>query len=172
MSIKLVKPNETLSESYRDYVMEWNQVDEKIVPYAARPRGMNYQELLGDWSVNETKEVYKLGFVPSSLYFLIDSSLRIIGALHLRHELNDSLTQIGGHIGYGIRPSERGNGYATKMLKLGLEIAKQHELREVLLTCDDDNIASYKTIELNGGVLKDIIEVKGVFVRRYTITIE
>jgi predicted acetyltransferase len=66
--------------------------------------------------------------------------------------LNEDLLNIGGNITYEIRPSERRKGYGKKMLELALIEAKERGLDKVLITCDEDNIASKKIIEANGGV--------------------
>jgi len=65
------------------------------------------------------------------------------------------LRNIGGHIGFNIRPSERRRGYGTAILALTLEKAKELRLKRVLVTCDDNNVASAKIIEKNGGILED-----------------
>ena len=72
----------------------------------------------------------------------------------LRHQLTEQLREHGGHIGYGIRASERGKGYATKMLELTLIEAKKLGINEVLITCNPDNIASQKVVLKNKGVLE------------------
>ncbi|MBP9779510.1 GNAT family N-acetyltransferase, partial [Candidatus Gracilibacteria bacterium] len=81
------------------------------------------------------------------------------------------LMEFGGHIGYGIRPSERRKGYATKMLALGLIEAKKLGIERVLLGCSDDNPGSYKTIEANGGIFDRYTEFEGQKARRYWIEI-
>jgi predicted acetyltransferase len=116
------------------------------------------------------REHVKLGFVPQSEFWLVDGD-EYLGLLKLRHELIESLYVIGGHIGYEIRPSRRGEGHATRMLALGLLEAKRLGFERVLLTCDDDNVASYRVMEANSAKLQDIIEVTGREkpVRRYWI---
>jgi predicted acetyltransferase len=79
-----------------------------------------------------------------------------IGRMSIRHELNDWLSEIGGHIGYDVRRSRRGEGHATAMLAAALPVAHDLGIKRALLTCDDDNIASRLVIERNGGVLEDI----------------
>lgn len=81
---------------------------------------------------------------------------RILGSISLRHRLNDFLLQVGGHIGYGVRPSARRQGVATAALGLALAQAESLGLQRVLITCQEDNIASARTIERHGGVLEDI----------------
>lgn len=76
----------------------------------------------------------------------------------IRHELNDFLLRIGGHIGYTVVPEFRRRGYATEMLRQSLAIARQRfELTRVLVTCDDNNVGSMRTIEKNGGVLENVV---------------
>lgn len=94
--------------------------------------------------------------VPQSHYWYVRDD-RILGRIRLRHALNERLRQEGGHIGYDVRPSEWGKGHATRMLSLMLPIAREAGLDRALLTCDDDNRASARVIEKNGGVLQDII---------------
>ena len=95
------------------------------------------------------------GWVPVSTFWLIRSDNVILGTSSLRHRLTEQLRNIGGHIGYNIRPGERKKGYGTLLLMLTLEKAKESGLERVLVTCDDNNIASVKIIEKNGGVLED-----------------
>jgi predicted acetyltransferase len=81
-----------------------------------------------------------------------------MGIIDIRHSLSEKY-YYSGHIGYSIRPSLRGKGYGTEMLRLGLEKAKELKIKKVLLTCKKSNIASQKVIERNKGVLeKEIFE--------------
>jgi predicted acetyltransferase len=95
--------------------------------------------------------------VPSTFLFAFAAS-RIVGRVSIRHELNEFLLRVGGHIGYVVVPEFRRQGHATAMLRRSLQIA--HEtlgLDRVLVTCDDDNVGSIRTIEKNGGVLENIV---------------
>ena len=94
------------------------------------------------------------GRVPWSTFWLVRDRQRILGCCRLRHQLNAYLEQEGGHIGYDIRPSERGKGYATYLLRLTLEKARQIGLTRVLLTADTANVASWRVIEKNGGAIE------------------
>ena len=78
-----------------------------------------------------------------------------IGRMSIRHELNDWLREVGGHIGYDVRRSRRRQGHATAMLAAALPIARGLGIESALLTCDADNVASGIVIERNGGVLED-----------------
>ena len=95
----------------------------------------------------------------------------IVGRSSIRHELNDWLLQFGGHIGYAVRPGFRNRGYATEILRQSLQIAHGLGITKVLMTCDDDNVASQKVIEKHGGVLEDKILHDEVLLRRYWIQI-
>ena len=111
--------------------------------------------------------------VPDSVFFLLDIERdRLLGAVNIRHYLNDSLLFSGGHIGDGIRPSERGKGYGTEIIRLALIECKKLGISKVLMTCDKDNIASAKTIIKNGGVLEsEFINEDGETEQRYWITL-
>jgi predicted acetyltransferase len=90
----------------------------------------------------------------------------------IRHALNALLEQVGGHIGYVVVPAFRRRGHATTMLRLALQIAHEElGIQRVLVTCDDDNIGSIRTIEKNGGVLENIVVIDGSSTpkRRYWI---
>jgi predicted acetyltransferase len=95
---------------------------------------------------------------------------RVLGAIALRHELNDRLMQLG-HIGYGVRPSARQRGRATWALGQMLGEARELGLERVLIVCAAGNIASAKTIEHHGGILEDVRETEQGPMRRYWITI-
>ena len=96
--------------------------------------------------------------VPTTFLFAFIGT-RIAGRVSIRHSLNESLAQEGGHIGYVVVPEFRRHGVATEVLRQAIPIARQKsgETR-LLLTCDDDNVASAKTIERNGGVLENLVQ--------------
>jgi predicted acetyltransferase len=95
--------------------------------------------------------------VPFSVFWLIEDE-EFIGEASIRHELNDWLLQEGGHVGYGIRPSRQGRGYGRLILALALEECRRLGIDRVLVTCDDENLASARIIEANGGELENVIE--------------
>ena len=97
-------------------------------------------------------------YVPSYDYFAVDDE-KLIGVIHIRIRLTDNLLRYGGHIGYGINPKYWKMGYGKKVLQLGLEESKTLiEDDKILITCDDDNVGSYKIIESNGGILENKVE--------------
>ena len=111
------------------------------------------------------------GRVPQLDFFLLRDVATILGWSGLRLWLNPNLEDIGGHIGYRIRPTERRKGYGARILAMTLAEARQHGLRDVLLTCDSDNIGSRRIIERNGGQLasESVSPQSGVLVDRYWI---
>lgn len=91
--------------------------------------------------------------VPARTYFLIRSNdNKIIGMINIRLALNERLKKYGGHIGYSIRPTERGKGYNKINLYLGLKICKEYGIEKVLMDADKENPASWKTMESLGGI--------------------
>lgn len=109
-------------------------------------------------------------WVPDSVFFCYDIDRDIyVGAVNIRHRLNDSLLFTGGHIGDGIRPSERRKGYGTAMLALALDECRKLGIKRVLMTCDKDNVGSAKAIQKNGGVKENEVIEDGVIEERYWI---
>ena len=124
---------------------------------------------------NRDKSKLPKGWVPSYDYFIVDDD-KFIGRISIRTELTPSLLQFGGHIGYGIHPKYWRMGYGTEALKLGLDVAKKLGIDKVLVTCDDDNVGSYKIIEKNGGILENKVKNESCgekfLTRRYWIDIK
>ncbi|MDP2743787.1 MAG: GNAT family N-acetyltransferase [Dehalococcoidia bacterium] len=111
------------------------------------------------------------GFVPHSTFWLVTDEQEVVGVSNLRHALTPGLQREGGSIGYGVRPSRRGRGYASLLLKLTLEKAGAIGLRRVLLTCGKENVASARVILKNGGVLdsEEFIEERNEIVQRFWV---
>jgi len=172
MNLNLVRYDEVSEEKYIDYISEWETLNEKVIPSAARREGRSFSEMMIKWREDETDIPVSKGFVPATLYFLTNESGRILGGIHFRHYLNERLRQDGGHIGYGVRKSERRKGYAREMLNLLLKKIKQLKIDKVMLSCDDDNIGSAKTIESCNGIMQDKVVFENELTRRYWITLE
>lgn len=95
------------------------------------------------------------GFVPGGFYVgVVDGE--VVGRVSVRFRLNEFLTRVGGHIGYGVRASQRRRGYATRMLQLALAICRERGIGRALLTCDVDNVGSRRVIEGCGGVFESV----------------
>lgn len=114
----------------------------------------------------------KPGFVPAS-FLVAEVDGVIVGRVSIRHELNDFLAIDGGHVGYGVGKDYRRRGYATEILRQSLEILRVIGVDRALVTCDDDNEGSIKTIEACGGELQDKIGAEGeTLTRRYWIDLK
>lgn len=98
-------------------------------------------------------------YVPQTIYWLYHNG-KPVGYGKLRHRLNEKLLELGGHIGYVIRPSERGKGYGKRMLAELVREAHKKSISRVLLTCDECNLASRRIIEWNHGGLSSIADGK------------
>ena len=94
--------------------------------------------------------------VPSIQFVSFDDVGRALGFLNLRLRLNEGLLNYAGHIGYSIRPSERGKSYAKETLRQGLQVAKEKNIKKVLVTCSVNNPASRAVILSNGGRIEDV----------------
>lgn len=108
------------------------------------------------------------GWVPAIQLVAFSEKGQAVGFLNLRLCLNDYLLEEGGHIGYSIRPSERGKGYAKEALRQGLQVAKQKNIKKALVTCSVENPASRAVIVENGGAFEDVRNG----VERYWIDLE
>ena len=110
------------------------------------------------------------GSVPDSTYWMIADET-YVGRITLRHRLNARLEQLGGHLGYDVRPAFRRRGHATSALAQLVPIARALGLSRVLITCDVTNLASIRVIEANRGVAQDEIQIddRVALTRRYWI---
>jgi predicted acetyltransferase len=109
-------------------------------------------------------------WVHCTYRWMVDGD-RLLGAIALRHRLNELLADVGGHIGYSVRPSERRKGLAGWALRLTLDEARKLGIDRVLITCRVTNVASARTIERAGGVFEDVRGPGDDQVRRYWITL-
>lgn len=98
-------------------------------------------------------------FVPST-FLVAEVDGAIVGRTSIRHRLNEFLLAEGGHIGYGVLATCRRCGYATEILRQSLIIARSIGIDRVLVTCDDDNVGSIKTIEACGGQLENVVTTR------------
>ena len=174
MAVKLIKLTKDYYNELISMIDEW-KYDQEInhtdtSPYAIFKNDYHdFYNYLNNLELKEAKD----GLVPDSVFFLLDEDRnKLIGAVNIRHYLNDYLLKFGGHIGDGIRPSERKKGYATKMIELALIECKKLGMDKVLVTCNKSNIASAKTIIKNGGILEnEIKDSDGEIIQRYWINI-
>lgn len=133
------------------------------VPYFLHyyAEGMAFSDYL-QVLVNQQLGANVSNFVPATFLFAF-SGPRIVGRISIRHSLNEQLERVGGHIGYVVVPEFRRRGHATEILRQGLQITRaQLGIERVLLTCDDDNVGSIRTIEKNGGKLENVLTGSGL----------
>lgn len=171
MNIKLVKLSYEYKELLFDMMDEWLSVEKDFSPYMIRRNDYHdFDYYLENLEIKEESN----GRVPDSTFFCLDLDRNIfVGAINIRHYFDEQYLYSGNnsHIGDGIRPSERRKGYATAMIKLGLDECRKLGLNRVLMTCDKDNIGSAKSIMNNGGVFEKECFVDGVIEQRYWITL-
>ena len=151
--LNLIKATDLLPSGVMEFRQTFLAAEECSIPGS---RGLHHYEKYEEWLwlVNECSKPDNMALgVQASTYFAVrKNDEKVVGCIELRHTLNEALAVSGGHIGFSVVPTERRKGYATQMLKQMLAEAKKIGLDKVLLTCDIDNIGSYKTIEACGGV--------------------
>ncbi|MCL1877394.1 MAG: GNAT family N-acetyltransferase [Defluviitaleaceae bacterium] len=165
--IELVFPTKFHEASVSEYLREHIDFGENSL------HGDSYldeAESYDEWLMNINKALH--GEIPSVIFFAVRKiDGKMLGTINVRHPYK-GYVQIHGHIGYGVRPSERGKGYATSMLKLALDYCKDIGLEKVLLTCDKSNVASAKTITKCLGVFEsESLQPDGRTLQRYWINI-
>ncbi|WP_070119365.1 GNAT family N-acetyltransferase [Bacillus marinisedimentorum] len=170
--VYLAKPSMELEEAYLSFYREWKDSGENMVPWVISKDPEDFEAMIRSLEDQAEGKGLPEGWVPDSTYWLVGEDMKVLGAVNIRHSLTEQLKNAGGHIGYGIRPSERRKGYATRLLALSLEKAGEIGIGKVLVVCDEDNIASAKTIQNNGGVPDDdYVEEDGNIVKRFWIDV-
>ena len=168
--IILVKPD----LSYADEIIKYKEESLAESPIINGSAGLDRFSSIEIWfeelKKRSCEDTVPKGLVPSSTYLGVrEKDNYIVGMIDIRHYLNEYLTQVGGNIGYSVRKSERNKGYAKQMLKLALEKCKELKIKKVLITCDEDNIASEKVILSANAKLEDIRNVDGENKKRFWI---
>lgn len=172
MNIILIQATSDYKQQITDFLDECKSSGKRIIPTAIMKFDHddfeNYCKMLEKRAHRETPDR-----VPATIYFTLDLDRNIVvGAVDIRHYLNENLLQHGGHIGDGVRPSERRKGYATAQIRLALEKCRELEIDRVLMTCEKWNIGSAKSIIKNGGILENEVNVEGKIFQRYWINLK
>lgn len=172
--IILVKPTKEYEKQMIEYKEEHISNGENKIHACSRWDKMNnYDEWLNFLKEHSSFETIKDNRTVNSNFLGIrKSDNKVVGMIDIRHELtNDFLRNYAGHIGYGVRPTERRKGYATQMLTQALEFCKDVlKLEKIMITCDKENIGSRKTIINAGGELeREYIADNGEKVQIYWI---
>jgi predicted acetyltransferase len=165
-TLKLIEPTAELKAEFLDFAQEYMSAGDKYY----KPDLEDFDGFLNNVRRNARGINLPPKIVRENIFWLIGKR-RIFGRSALRHRLTPRLEDLGGHIGYDIRPTERRKGFGTLILKLTLEKAKAIGLNRVLVTCDTDNTGSVKIIEKNGGKLseQEFSDAAGKIISRYWI---
>lgn len=168
--MKLVLLGQELEETFWTFAEELEAEGNRR--YTADARRLGFDAYLHGLDAMAAGQNLGPGYVPQTSYWLIDDRV-IHGLIRLRHRLTASLMEEGGNVGYVIRPSSRRRGFGTEILRLGLIEAAELGLKEVLITCDDDNLGSIRIIERNGGreYTTGISQTSAKPIRRYWIEV-
>lgn len=172
--IKLVSPTQEHEKAALEYVKEHfncNEVD--LHGGAMLEKTKSYAKWLEQLEKNSDEKTVTPEWVMSSTFFVIrKSDGKVIGMIDIRHHLNTFLAEYGGHIGYGVRPTERGRGYGIQILQLGLAYCEKIGLAKVMVACYKENEASSKTIRTCDGILeREFLYTDGKIVQIFWITI-
>lgn len=175
--MKLVFPTKDYEDKAKEYIQEFFDFNSEIHGSGYLDSYLEkdeYKEWVSKVSAKTKRANVSENKVPSYTYFYVrEENMKIIGMIDIRLELNDFLLTEGGHIGYSIRPTERGKGYGTMMLQKALEFCKSIGLNKVLIICDKVNNASAGVIKNCGGQLENEIysEKYGEVLQRYWIEV-
>ena len=169
----LEEPNINRKEEAINYIEEHYKYNSNINGSGGLHRYIdNYENWLEKLN-NDYNQIPNEERVPARTYYLIrENDNKIIGMINIRLELNEQLKQHGGHIGYGIRPTERKKGYNKINLYLGLQVCHEYGIKEVYLDADELNPASWRTMEALGGVLEEKYNDEDIIVRKYSINVD
>jgi len=170
--IKLIFPVESLEERAIEFRQEFFSAGETSISgsYKFDMNRHTYAEWLQILRDSLSEETANPKFGVSETYFAVNEENEIVGIINFRHDITPFYSN-SGHIGYSVRPTQRGKGYATEMLKAVLDKAREVGLREVKLVCKQSNIASAKVIMKNGGKSVRVFEEDTEFKKEYCIKI-
>lgn len=169
--LKLISPTINLEKQFRTMLQDWHSANEPLSPWSIGLDTFDFKKYVD--SLLDASKGIGMGYlqVPHSSFWLIDENQNILATSNLRHNLNEKLWVTGGHIGYGVAPSERRKGCATKILELTILEAKKLGIKKVLVTCNKSNIGSAKSILKNGGEFWKETPMKNRITQYYWISL-
>jgi len=167
----LKTPTKSYSKQIWDYKQAFEVRGENLAGCNTLEKCSSVDQWLHDVTMFSQIDTCPKGYVPSSLYLAIrEVDDTLVGIIDIRHHIDHPiLSQWGGHIGYSVIHNQRQKGYAKEMLRLALIKCQELGIDQVLITCDQNNIASKKTIVANGGIFEKTILVDGKTSERYWI---
>ena len=170
--MEIIELNADHELALNDFRREFEQAGEEHIPGFLPMSDWTFAETVDGLAAWARGALLPEGWVAGTTLFLVDGG-RILGVVNLRHRLAGTLREFGGHVGYSIRPSERGNGYATRMLEHIMSLARGMGIERLLVTCDPENVASARVVEKCGGVFEDetFFEPMERTVRRFWINL-
>jgi predicted acetyltransferase len=173
-TIELLRPSAAFRDSYCGLVAEFLAAGEKLVPFTLAFEHDDFNAFLDRLDACARGTELPDSFVPHSTFWLVRDESEVVGVSNIRHSLTPALRHEGGNIGYGIRPSARGQGLGVTILRQSLARSVALGLTQVLLTCGKQNLASAKSITRNGGILdsEEYLPDRGEIVQRYWIANE
>lgn len=165
-------PSKEREQDAIEYILEHHQYNSNINGSGGLDRYVKANDYDG-WLKKLEQDIYPSeDRVPALSYFLVrQSDNKIIGMANIRLYLNERLEREGGHIGYGIRPSERRKGYNKINLYRALEVCKENGLEEVVLDCNKENLGSSRSMIALGGIKQYEKEIDGEMIERYKINV-
>lgn len=173
--LELVFPTIEYREQLEEYVQEHIDNNEyKLNGVGGLDTVKDFDKWLEKINNDLSEKTIVGSLIPSTVFLGVrKSDNKVVGMLQIRHKLTKKLYFNIGHIGDGVRPSERRKGYATEMIRLALEECKKLGINKVLMACNKENIASAKSIMKNGGILEnEVISEGGKVDQRYWINLE
>jgi predicted acetyltransferase len=175
--LELTRPDVRLREAWLDAYAEWPAGAHQDASGLRDGDDVSTPDGFAAWvakllSCADPQTALPADRVAHSTYWWITEGAAVLGSVELRHDIDHPLLlDAGGHIGYSVRPGQRGRGIATWALAATLDQARSRGLDRILLTCSPENTASARIIEKAGGQLEDVRETVIGPKRRYWISL-
>lgn len=170
----LIRPTGEYADQIREYREEFLAAGDSMDGTGALRRIEDPEEYIKLCADFEDESKVPSDRVPATQFMYIRRrDNRLVGMLQVRHRFNAYLKVYAGHISYSVRPSERRRGYAKAMLKAALPFCSELGLSRVLVTCDEGNVGSERTILANGGVYESTVHEpdENVDIKRFWISL-
>jgi|ERR1700722_10793630 len=150
--LRLVGPRENVPVDLKEVLLELGKGDSRFNGTSFGRGECALEAFLQECIDAEDPAKIPADYVPQTSYWAVNEAGAVVALVRVRHRLNERLLQFGGHIGYYVRPSERGRGYGTEALRLALEPLRRTGAARALLTIYPDNAHSIRVALANGGV--------------------